>query len=284
MITFGPKFPVPDLGDAFRRSFFVRDNNNEVTLMDLVRILHALNPRALDNVPMTYRGVLPAVWGELKKLFPIYAWTESEMLARDEDELVYFAQIIPVEVSGIYWYEQDPGAVSPALCVCALFWRPFDFEEFLHAPQMKKYVAHVRPAYDKLVNTLTPSRSDAEYDDGAVYDERYIKLRTPRGRVWHSAWEAFPKTVQYASSQTGIAFLDWDQYTLDENGYDAYPPMTLADIRALAHQWREAKHTLKRIEAFCKWADADPARVGLMARVLAGDKDALHQITEAQHA
>ena len=67
MITFGPKFPVPDLGDAFRRSFFVR-NNNEVTLMDLVRILHALNPRALDNVPMTYRGVLPAVWGELKKV------------------------------------------------------------------------------------------------------------------------------------------------------------------------------------------------------------------------
>ena len=86
MITFGQKFPVPDLAHALRRSFFVRDNTNEVTLMDLVRILHALNPRALDNVPMTYRGVLPAVWGELKKLFPIYAWTESEMLARDEDE------------------------------------------------------------------------------------------------------------------------------------------------------------------------------------------------------
>ena len=48
---------------------------------------------------------------------------------------------------------------------------------------MKKYVPHVRPAYDKLVAKLTPSRSDAEYDDGAVYDERYINLRTPRGRV-----------------------------------------------------------------------------------------------------
>ena len=68
--------------------------------------------------------------------------------------------------------------------------------------------------------------------------------------------------------------------TLDENGFDAYPPMTLSDIRALAHQWREAEPLLKRINAFCKWTDADPARVGLIARVLAGDKDALHQITE----
>ena len=85
MITFGQKFPVPDLAHALRRSFFVRDNTNEVTLMDLVRILHALNPRALDNVPMTYRGVFLAVWGELKKLFPIYAWTELEMLASYRD-------------------------------------------------------------------------------------------------------------------------------------------------------------------------------------------------------
>ena len=134
----------------------------------------------------------------------------------------------------------------------------------------------MQPAYDRLVGKWNPERSELD----AANDERYLDLRAPRGRRWRHEWETFPATAQYACSQTGNGFLDWDQYTLDENGFDAYPPMTLSDIRALAHQWREAEPLLKRINAFCKWTDADPARVGLIARVLAGDKDALHQITE----
>lgn len=109
------------------------------------------------------------------------------------------------------------------------------------------------------------------------FQRRPVMPRCPRGRRWQAPWHGLKDLYQFATHETGYGFLD--VVHIEEDGY-SYPEWNADEIRALAHQWQNAKPVWERATDLRKYIDARPReRLPLLAGALLHDPAALWKIT-----
>lgn len=277
-IVFGSPFPVP----AFRtlqptpllRSWFLdtadRPEHPRV-LADLRTLLTRLDPRAARRMRnQSARLVYLAILKWCAARFPINNYVlHSIEFEWDEDETDGMYDMLPVEPCGFNFDDWMP----PALAVCGLLslWDIFqdDFQAGVDLLQQHKWLREYAPPA-RARETTTASSYLASYREPP---------KLPRGRMWRKPWHALRDAVDYATSRTGIAFLDYDSASLEEQGSDAYPRLTFDEIRASVEGWSKARVMLRGINAFTDYIGKNRARMKLLADVLARRPGAIQQVT-----
>lgn len=262
-------FPVPALssqGDhrAFRRSWFREQLRGAVGVMRLLALLGNLNPARLAALPRRdIRTVYLALLQEMETRFPIqdYVFMQAE-IEWEEEEIPYAAERIPVAAQGLNpWEEQvdAPFAIAYALS------RPVDYDDF----EDQESLAPHRAWLNDMVSWLQARNVSVQH------------VRRPRGRAWRREWAALPDLFNFCNSSTGHPLLDYDYYSLIENGDQSFPELNLAEIRWLENDWRASKVILDRIMKLVRYLERGKTRrLQLFANALLGTPDALREITE----
>lgn len=261
-------FPVPVLGTdgkyaAYRRSWFAGQINGNVSLMQMLALLGNLNPARLAALRRRdVRTVYLALLHEMAERFPI-----NEMVAlrvaeeMDEEEIFAAAGQIPVAVQGLNPWEDQ---VAAPFAVCYVLSQPAEFEDWRSQESLTPH----RPWLNVLTEGLT--------EENAAHS-----VRPPRGRRFRPEWDALPDLFNFCHARTGCAFLDYDYYSLIENGWEAYPPLNLGEIRSLERDWQRAKPLLDSIVKLMRYIErGGTKRLQLFAGALLGEREALQAITE----
>ncbi len=220
-----------------------------------------------DKTPL---GCFVALCNHLDTLFPVNSYgvevAAEGVLMGDSTLQDIFAWGIPVDVHGFddgRDYGDPPS--SPADCVCLCFGSPSNFQQ------------------DSTTDYAVYSTLD-DYREGLpaprVVDPR--KLKPPRGRKWLPPWDGLLDLFAYVHHATGYDMLDLTGDDLAEMAAEM-PPWNLDEIKSLAKSWAECKAILDRAEKLRQYIDAQPEeRLPLLAGALAGDREALREITLAK--
>lgn len=278
--VFGSPFPVPQFDTLaetplLRSWFLLHDADdgyaNPRVIAELRNLLAQLDPRAarrgLNASPrLLYLEILK--WCAAR--FPVQHYViymiENEW---DDDEACGMFDVLPVEPRGFNYGDEMP----PALGICGLLclWDIFAEEYEAGAELLKKHA---------WLNEYAPrAHTRAGASVNPYLSSYHPPPSPPRGRVWRKPWGALRDACEWVTARTGIAFLDYDMESLDENGYDAYPRLTLDEIRASVEQWRDAKSIIQRVNQLSDYVGNDPKRMRLLADVLARKPEALRQVT-----
>lgn len=261
-------FPVPVLESApgqlpYRRSWFVEQTTGGVNLLRMRNILAHLNPGRLVRLPdHETRTVYRALLDELASRFPINEFVYLQAAEEwDEDDMLYASDRIPVEVQGVNVYEEQ---LDAPFVVCFALLRPVEIDDLRHQESIDAHRVWLTP----LVSAVKPR------------DKEQI-VRPPRGRAWRKAWASLPDLCNYCVGNTGYGLLDYDRYSMSENGWDSYPALNLAEIRGLERNWKTVKPILERIHKLAAYIErGGTPRLQLVARAVSGDAVALCELTE----
>ena len=262
-------FPVPILGtqgphSAYRRSWFREQTRGEVGVMRMLALLGALNPTRLAALPRRdIRTVYLALLHEMGERFPIMGMVFMQVEHEwDVEEIAYAAEHIPVAVQGLNPWEEQ---VETPFAIAYVLARPVDYEDF----NDQESLAPHRLWLNDMVKWLVERNLSVE------------QVRRPRERTWRKEWEALPDLFNFCQANTGHGILDYDYYSLIENGDQAFPELNLAEIRGLEKDWRESKVILDRIMKLVRYLERGKTkRLQLFANALLGTPDAMREITE----
>ena len=263
-------FPVPVLTNKpgqipYRRSWFLQEIRSGGGVLRMLAILSNLSPRRVAALPdRNIRTVYRALLDEMATRFPIDEMFHSQIEEEwDEDEVYYAVEKIPVEVQGVNVFEEQ---LAAPLVVCFALLRPFEYDN-LHQDSIAIYKRWLGPMVSAFITA-------------EAVEERDPHIRPPRGRAWRKEWAALPDLCAYSASSTGYALLDYDYQGMQENGWDSYPDLNLAEIRGLERGWKTVKPILDRIGKLVRYVDnGGTTRLQLLARAVSGEAEALREIT-----
>ena len=272
-LLFGSPFPVPQFArlapKPLLRSWFLLDDdytNLPRVTVELRVLLTQLDPRAAHrarnaDARVLYLKILR--WCSAR--FPVQGYVIHMVLhAWDEEEAWGMLDVLPVQPQGFSFDDEIPAAL--AICGLLSLWDVFT-EDYAAGEQLLQKHAWLR-AY-----------APAERELASRYDDYREPPSLPRGRVWIKPWDALHDACEWVTARTGIAFLDYDQTSMDEAGCDSYPRLTLDEIRASETQWRAAAKIVRRVNEFVAYIGNRRERMQLLADVLARKPDALRQVT-----
>ncbi len=279
-LVFGSPFPVPQFNalkyKAFLRSWFIhRDSydyvDNPRVTAELRHLLTQLDPRAARrtrnaSARMLYVEILK--W--CRQRFPIQEYVlycvEEEW---DDEEAWGMFDVLPVEPRGFSYDDDMPTAL--AICGLLSLWNVFADEYTVGAALLKKHA---------WLNEYKPrERARVGASENPYLSDYREPPHPPNGREWRKPWNALKDACEWVTARTGIAFLDYDQASMDESGYETYPRLTLDEIRASAEQWSDAAKIIERVNKLCDYVGNDRKRTRLLADVLARKPEALRQVT-----
>lgn len=267
-----PPVTLPET--AYRRSYFTGELLRLANVFaDLLVRLAPRTYRSLsDKSPRSCYGALLDYLGD--ELFPVfYPFLDEDWWDNREGEDVaemgygYEAEAfgIPVEVFGLD--EEDIMYVgSPALALAAYLCYPYgSINE--HRPVIDDFTALKR--FPELRKQYAGLFTVGHFD------------KAPRGRLWTPPWNALGLLSGYAQNNTGYRWLDYSHTSISEGG--GYPPWALAEVRALAQEWKRIRPAFERLKALIAYIDERPNdRLPLLAGALCGEPQARLQISQPE--
>lgn len=257
-----PTFPVPNLANAYRPSFFEGALSNVNYLAQYKRVLRETFPKRYRTLKRrTPRACYLALYEECAKRFPMY---EMPYMDAQEVDGADFANEIPYEVLGIDPYEEQ--IYSPAVALIFIYWyRATKADE-------RDYPGGTFDCFKDYYKELPAWLPDTPKYLLKTY------LTPGRRRRWKTPWNYLYDLVVRVTGQTDNPFIDTTVQIQHESAM--FPAWDREEIRALAKYCRRAKPIVQNAAKLVTYVDERPReRLPLLAGALRRDAGTLQQLT-----